>query len=109
MPRGELVLVKCSFTRGGFPSELVFHLDVPEGGELAGVADRDYCFDEGKKRFLAQLKREDLLPGYVMGLLLGEGEDPDTSRVSLPDNDIYDVPNPLLVRNGELAHVSLQS
>ena len=48
MGRGELVLIKCSFTRGGFPSELAFHIPAPEGGKYEGVAPRNYCFDQDK-------------------------------------------------------------
>jgi len=107
MARGEVVLVKCSLTRGGFPSELVFHIPAPGGGELAGVAPRDYCLDQSKKPLTSQLRREEQVEGCVVGLLLGEGESPGTSRVNLPDNDVYEVPDGLLVRNGEFAHVSL--
>ena len=108
MPRGEVVLVKCSFSRGGFPSELVFHIPAP-GGELAGVAPRAYCFDLEKKPIGSLLNRDETVEGYVVGLLLGDGESSGMSRVNLPDNDVYEVPNPFLVRNGELAHVSLRA
>ena len=106
MPRGELVLVKCSFTRGGFPSELVFRIPARGGGEYDGVAPRDYCFGHDKRPLTAQLKRGEKVEGYVAGLLLEERE--DASLVNLPDNEVYEVPNSALVRNGELAHVSLQ-
>ena len=108
MHKGEVVLVECSFSRGGFPSELVFHVAAPGSGQLAGVAPRAYCFDQEKKPFASLLKRTENVMGYVVGLLLGVGETPDSSRVNLPDNDVYEVPNASLVKNGELAHVSLQ-
>jgi hypothetical protein len=54
-----------------------------------------------------QLNRDETVSGYVVGLLLGDGETSGTSRVNLPDNDVYEIPNTLLVRNGELAHVPL--
>lgn len=108
MPRGEVVLVRCSFSRGGFPSELVFHLAAPGGGELAGVAPRGYCFDLEKKPIKSQLARDEKVEGYVVGLLIEEGESSGTSRVNLPDSDVYEVPDGSLVRNGELAHVSLR-
>jgi hypothetical protein len=107
MLRGEVVLIKCSFSRGGFPSELVFRIPVP-GGELAGVAPREYCFDLEKKPLKSQPNRDEQVEGYVMGLWLGNGEDSGISRVNLPDNDVYEIPNKLLVRNGDLAHVSLR-
>jgi hypothetical protein len=106
MAKGEVVLVKCSFTRGGFPSELVFHIPLPGGEELVGVAPRDYCFDPEKKRIKSQLERDQKMKGYVVGLLLGEGESPGTARANLPDNDVYELPTDLL---GEVARVSLQS
>jgi hypothetical protein len=109
MPRGELVLVRCSFTRGGFPSELVFHIIAPGGGELAGVAPRHYCLDKDQKPVQLQLAREQNVDGYVLGLLLGDGETAGTSRVNLPDSDVYEVPNDSLVRNGEIARVPLRS
>jgi hypothetical protein len=108
MPRGEVVLVNCSFTRGGFPSELVFHIPAPGEGELEGVAPRHYCLDREKKPISSQLKRDEQVAGYVVGLLLAEGESAGTSRVNLPDNDVYEVPNDLVVRNGDFAHVSFQ-
>jgi len=108
MRRGVVVLVRCSFSRGGFPSELVFHVAAPGSGDLAGVAPREYCFDEEKKPLTSQLTRTDKVPGYVVGLRLGDGETEGTSRVNLPDNDVYEVPNASLVTNGELAHVSLR-
>ncbi len=107
MSRGEVVLVRCSFTRGGFPSERVFHIAAP-GGELVGVAPEDYCLDRNQKPIGSYLKPEERVEGYVVGLLLGQGETPATSRLNLPDNDIYEIPHALLVRNGEFAHVSLQ-
>src|SRR5262245_57383240 len=106
MRRGELVLVKCSFTRGGFPSELVFHIPALGDGVYEGVAPRNYCFDQDKKPLTAQLKPGEKVEGNVAGLLLEERG--DTSLLNLPDNDVYEVPNSALVRNGELAHVSLQ-
>ncbi len=108
MHRGEVVLVECSFTRGGFPSELVFHVTTRGSDHLAGVSPRGYCRDQDKKPLESQLLRTETVAGYVVGLLLGDGETPATSRVNLPDNDIYELPNSSLVRNGELAHVSLQ-
>lgn len=108
MHKREVVLVRCSFTRGGFPSELVFHVVGPEGSELAGVASRHYCFDQEKNPFVAQLKQGDQIKGYVVGLLLGDSKTPGVERVNLPDNDIYELPNDSFVRNGEFAHVSLQ-
>ena len=108
MARGEVVLVPCSFSRGGFPSELVFHIPVP-GGELVGVAPRDYCFNRDKKPISSQLQRDETMQGYVVGLLLGDAEPSGMSRVNLPDNDVYEIPTPLLVRNGEFAHVSLRA
>jgi hypothetical protein len=92
MPRREAVLVKCTFTRGGFPSELVFHVPAPEGGELAGVASRDYCFAEEKTPLMAEPARGDSLPGYF-GVLLGAGESPGASRIYLPDSEVYEIPN----------------
>jgi hypothetical protein len=109
MPRGEVVQVKCFFTKGGFPSELVFHIPVPGGSELAGVASTDYCFDKQKKPLTAQLKSDERVEGYVFGLLLTGGGSSGTARVNLPDNDVYEIPTALLVRNGELAHVPQQS
>jgi hypothetical protein len=107
MARGEVVLVPCSFGKGGFPSELVFHIPA-QGGELAGVAPRDYCFDRDKKPIASQLQRDETVQGYVVGLLLGNGDSSGTSRVNLPDNDVYEIPSPLLVRNGELAQIFLR-
>ena len=107
MSRGKVVLIKCWFTRGGFPSELVFHIAAQGGGELAGVAPRGYCFDGGKKPLKVQLKRDEKVEGYVVGLLLKMGE--ATSHVNLPDNDVYDIPNAAIMRNGELVSVPLRS
>jgi hypothetical protein len=107
MRRGELVLIKCAFTRGGFPSELVFHIPAPGGGEYEGVAPRNYCFGADKKPLKAQLKPGEKVDGYVAGLLLGWR--PGTALVNLPDNDVYEVPDAAIVKNGELASVSLQS
>jgi hypothetical protein len=106
MPRREAVLVKCTFSRGGFPNELVFHVPAPEGGELAGVASRDYCFAEEKTPLLVELARGDSTPGYVVGMLLGESETQGASRIYLPDSEVYEIPNTLFIRNGEFAHVS---
>ena len=108
MSRGEVVMVECAFTKGGFPSELVFHIPAVGGGEFAGVASRDYCYDRAKKRLTSQLNRDDKVDGYVVGLLLENGEVPGTFRVNLPDSDVYEITDSLLIRNGDLAHVPLQ-
>lgn len=108
MQKQGLVLVKCLFKRGGFPSELVFRIKV-DGGELGGIASREYCFDEQKNLLTATLQKADKVSGYVAGLLLGDIEGTQTSRVYLPDSEVYDVANDLLVTNGELASVSLRS
>jgi hypothetical protein len=107
MARGELILVRCFFTRGGFPSELVFHIPAPGGGEYEGVAPRNYCFGQDKKPLTAHLKPGEKVEGYVAGLLLQERE--NVFLANLPDNELYEVPNSALVRNGELVDVSLQS
>jgi hypothetical protein len=106
MRKGELVLVRCSFSRGGFPSELVFHVPVPGGGAYEGVAPRNYCFGQDRKPLTAQLKPGEAVEGYVAGLLLGERA--GASLVNLPDNDVYELPDAALVTNGELSDVSLQ-
>jgi hypothetical protein len=108
MPSGEVVLVRCAFTRGGFPSELVFHIVAPDDGELLGVASREYCFSRERKPLRRELGREERVDGYVVGLLIKTDESAGTCRVNLPDNDVYEVSESLLVRNGELAGVSFQ-
>jgi hypothetical protein len=108
MPRDEVVLVKCRFTRGGFPTELVFHVAYPAGGELSGIAPREYCFNKDKRPFEKRLARGQEEEGYVVGLVVGPGEGSGVLRVNLPDNDIYEVEEGQLIRNGDLADVCLQ-
>jgi hypothetical protein len=107
MVKEEVVLVKCWFSRGGFPTEAVFHLETP-GGEFTGAAPAEYCLDDKKEALRGEISRGEKVGGFVVGVRLGEQSAEKMARVHLPDGEIYDLPESLLIGNGDLAHVSLQ-
>src|SRR5262245_7574489 len=108
VPEEAVVLVKCHLSGGGFPTEVVFRIQAPGGGNLHGTAPRDYCFDKDKKVLSGDLPRQGETDGYVAGLALGAGEEKGTERVQLPDGDVYEVAEKLLDRKGVPARVPVK-
>ena len=86
MPAEGVVFVRCWFSRGGFPSERVFHVDAPGGGQFGG---------DGPDGILRREKRDpsagrDTPRARLEGLVAGsdrEGEN-GTVRGYLPGDEV---------------------
>lgn len=93
----KVVLVPVVFTRGGFPSELVFEVETTHG-PMKGVADREYCQDLSGENLVVELERGQQTRGRVIGVCI-EVENKNGSgrtRVNLPDDENYELDKGML-------------
>jgi hypothetical protein len=90
MDMERIVLVRCRFIRGGFPSERIFLVRGRNGGELRGVAPVQYCYTSSGKQLGDEPAEGKELSGFVVGLEIQRSDD-KISRVYLPDGDVYDL------------------
>jgi hypothetical protein len=104
----KVVRVKCHFSRGGFPSERVFHIKAPGGGSLTGTAPVEYCFAKDGTPLRQEIPRGEQVDGYITGLLLGPAGSGKAVRVYLPDGEIYEIDNSQIIKNSEGAHVPVK-
>jgi hypothetical protein len=109
MPREEVVFVKCEFTRGGFPTELVFHVAAPKGGTYVGAAPVAYCRGKDRRPLQGEIARGTRVQGFLPGVALGLIDRDAPTRVYLPDGEVYEIGSNLLERKEEAARVPLQS
>lgn len=105
----EVVWVECQLSRGGFPSELVFHLPAPDGGEFIGVAPARYCFGADKSPARTDLAPGEKEPGWLLGIALEEIHGSELVRVLLPNNDIYEIGGDRIQLKEDRARVPLES
>jgi hypothetical protein len=90
MAREKVVFVRCSFLRGGFPTERVFVIRFANGAELRGVAPVHYCYTKDREPLGDQPPKGGEVDGLVVGIAI-KRLDGDTVRVHLPDGDIYEL------------------
>jgi len=95
MDTNQVVHVRCTFLRGGFPSERVFVIRFEGGAECRGVSPAHYCFDQDGRPIGEAPASGNSVDGFVPGIIvdrLGDG----TARVQLPDGDIYELDDDLI-------------
>jgi hypothetical protein len=109
MPDEKVVWVKCQFSRGGFPTELLFHIPAPAQGTYTGIAPRGYCYGQDWQPIRDEVPRGQKLPGYLPGIAFGSAAADQPVRVYLPDGEVYEIERARLERKGEPAGVLLQS
>jgi hypothetical protein len=90
MQTETVVWVKCRFSRGGFPTERVFHITGPDGGDYTGIAPAKYCYAKDKKTLLPQPRRGETVEGFLRGISIGE-TDTGLLRVNLPNGENYEI------------------
>lgn len=90
MEREQVVFVQCDFLRGGFPSERVFLLQLPDGAKMSGTAPAHYCYTADRKPLGNAPAEGERVNGLVAGLEIAR-PDADTVRVYLPDGQVYDL------------------
>jgi hypothetical protein len=95
MDREKVVFVRCSLSRGGFPSECVFRVSVFDGGVLSGVAPVHYCYKTDGNRVQDQDLQDGEIDGLVAGLQINQ-EARILSVVYMPDGELYKVSEDLV-------------
>ena len=101
------IFVACRLSQGSFSGEAIFEVDTAACGEYVGVAPRRACRKEdGSPVGEDELPRDGSVPGRVVALLIGNGD--EVARVVLPDGEAVVVSVSLVTeREAEIAHVSL--
>lgn len=91
MPIDRLVILPCEIFRGGFSSERVFHILLPEG-EYVGAGPVEYFWRERGRRLEPDQPRErgKALSGYVDARIVSEKGN-QRVRVSIPSGDVLDI------------------
>ncbi len=110
MPADRLVLLPCDIYLGGFPSERVFEIRLPEG-EYTGAAPREYFWTEQQQRLPADQPKErgTLMPGYVDARVAAElGK--QRLLLSIPSGDVLEVNEDMVKEHPSerVTHVSVQ-
>lgn len=108
MDREKIVFVRCSLSRGGFPSECVFRVSSFDGGTLAGVAPAHYCYKTDGNRIQDQDLQDGEIEGLVAGLEINR-EAGIFSVVYMPDGELYKVREDLVSPARAPGRVPLQS
>jgi hypothetical protein len=105
----RVVHVKCEFSRGGFPTERVFHIRAPGGGRFMGAAPVEYCFAPDGTPLRSEPARGEKVEGYVTGLVLGPSDEGTAVRAYLPNGEIYEVGRDVIEELPEATHVPVES
>jgi hypothetical protein len=96
--RGQSVLVRCRFFRSAFPSERIFVIRARDGSEWRGMAPLvQYCTNQDGGLLGDEPTPADGIEGFVMGVVIGH-RTVGTSRVYLPDGEVYELGEDLIVR-----------
>src|SRR5437868_3254185 len=87
MDYGEMVLLRCWLTRGGFSGERVFRLiQADSADEYVGAAPVDYCFHLDRTSIGPDEPRKGHpIEGLVTGRVIENGE--DRVLVAVPDGE----------------------
>jgi hypothetical protein len=100
MRRFDQTLVRCTFTRAGFPHERVFWIEAPGGGYYRGLAYIAYCLQADGR---TQITEEEPLAGVkVDGMVVVRVVDrnrPDFVTVEVPGGETCDVATSQLVED----------
>lgn len=106
MEKGTVIFVPCTFERGGFPNERVFNIRSRGLGEFRGVADVDYCYHQDGQPLGDDPSEGRAIEGRLVGVVVRALGD-DTTRVHLPDGEVYDLDrtNLVPVREASSRHV----
>jgi hypothetical protein len=95
--RGQNVLVRCRFFGSAFPHERVFVIRAGDGAKWRGVAPLpEYCTSQDGGPLGNEPTPTDGIEGYVMGFMIGHRAD-GTARVYLPDGEVYELGEDLIV------------
>jgi hypothetical protein len=101
--RGQSVLVRCRFFGSAFPSERIFVIRARDGSEWRGVAPLpEYCTNQDGGPMGDEPTPADGIEGFVMGVVIGHRAD-GTLRVYLPDGEVYELSDDLIVPVHSLA------
>jgi hypothetical protein len=101
--RGQSVLVRCRFFGSAFPSERIFVIRARDGSEWRGMAPLvQYCRNQDGGPLGDEPTPADAIEGYVMGFMIGHRAD-GTARVYLPDGEVYELTDDLIVPVDSLA------
>jgi hypothetical protein len=96
--RGQNVLVRCRVFRSAFPSERIFVIRARDGSEWRGMAPLvQYCTSQDGGPLGDKPTPADGIEGFIMGIVIGHLAD-GTARVHLPDGEVYELGEDLIVR-----------
>jgi hypothetical protein len=110
MESGKAYFFACTLRPGGFLSERVFTIPLKSGSTLRGVAPAGYCFTAERQPIDESLDTDEVIDGFVIGVVLGLRAD-GVLRLHLPDGNIYEVLSDSMtaVPTRDIGHVSVQS
>jgi hypothetical protein len=102
----RVVFVRCELSQGGFPSERAFVIRFKGGEEYRGIVPVRFCYTQDGKPLGDAPTPGKHVKGLVMGVKLAQQEN-DTSRVQLPDGNIYELDSEHIVplHAGDESHV----
>jgi hypothetical protein len=91
MPTGELVYVRCHFTRGGFSSERVFRLTTARDEEFVGSAPLKYCQTAGGQPLSPEQPAEGARVAGRVAARVIRSEPDGSAWLSFPDGSVAQV------------------
>jgi hypothetical protein len=107
MSREKVIFVKCLLSRGSVPTQCLFRVHTVSG-PLHGIAPLHYCYTEDRQRFDIAPLTEREIEGLLVGIECGRSSS-DTVRVELPDGELYDVSEDLILPAEMPDRVSVKS
>jgi len=90
--------VKCKLSKGGFSDEIVFEVELAEGGEYAGGCSRFYCYNGSGNQIGDAVLSEKPINGRVQVALVKD-EGSGKFKVQVPDGEV------LVVKEDQLTTV----
>jgi hypothetical protein len=111
MPYLKLIALPCRVAKGAFSDEIIFEVDLPNGGEpYMGAASRQYCWNQNNQKLdLDEPHDGQMIKGKIAARLLElRGQQ---ALVAIPDGEVITVrAAQILDRPPEKAHhVPVQS
>lgn len=101
--RDQCVLVRCRVFGSAFPHERVFVIRARDGSEWRGVAPLPrYCTNQDGGPLGDEPTPANGIEGFVIGIVIGHRAD-GTARVYLPDGEVYELSDDLIVPVHSLA------
>jgi hypothetical protein len=87
MRNGQMVLLACRVSPGGFSGERVFRIPLADGAIHIGTAPVEYCFSESREPIgKGEPKPGQAINGYVEGRIIANGG--ANAEVEMPDGEI---------------------